>query len=356
MARAMARTAVMAACDVSGKVLRLLIRGLCRSEVQVIRNQKLAGSDGTRACRGVQMRATDVWSPHRFFRREVTQTFELPSTHIFKIDTVWSGGCSLVEIHRNLRTAPDLQSCLRASIAHSAREIPLTGTNGTTSAAPIRGCTPLCRVRSISRAAWMTPRTAASTTAAGGPAKVTTERLCAASRDQSSRRTPPPHGRNDLCNLGDVRALGEVGHAFDEASDSEPRRPSDFTSTICSHRELHAGVDAGILVAQRGARDMDRIRAEVERTVRAEKVVHADAELRGEVPDAGVGCSAVVPGVPDVMHRMKGRPAERWIFVVRPDQAAATLNPRRTAVSEPAKFQRRRMGVIQTPVKVPPTV
>jgi len=71
----------------------------------------------------------------------------------------------------------------RASIAHWTSEIPLTGTKGITSAAPMRGCTPLCPVRSISSAALPAPRMAASTTASGTPAMVTTLRLWSASSE-----------------------------------------------------------------------------------------------------------------------------------------------------------------------------
>src|SRR3954467_1938547 len=50
----------------------------------------------------------------------------------------------------------------------------LTGINGQTSVAPIRGCAPVCFRMSISSAAFWIPRKAASTAASGLPAKVTT--------------------------------------------------------------------------------------------------------------------------------------------------------------------------------------
>src|SRR5580693_3376343 len=67
---------------------------------------------------------------------------------------------------------------------------PSTGMNGTTSVAPMRGCAPECLVRSISSAAFPTPRRAASATASGSPAMVTTLRLWSASLSRSSRYTP----------------------------------------------------------------------------------------------------------------------------------------------------------------------
>ena len=66
---------------------------------------------------------------------------------------------------------------------------------------------------------------------------------------------------------------------------------------------------------------MDRIGSEVERAARAKEVVDSYSELGREVPDAGVGVGAVVEDV-------VGRPAEGRVFVVGPDEAAATLGPR----------------------------
>ena len=70
---------------------------------------------------------------------------------------------------------------LRAIPTQSSMLTPLTGTNGTTSDAPMRGCSPVCRLRSISCAALAIALRAASSTPTGGPAKVTTLRLWSAS-------------------------------------------------------------------------------------------------------------------------------------------------------------------------------
>ncbi len=64
----------------------------------------------------------------------------------------------------------------RASSAQSSSVTPSTGTNGSTSVAPMRGCSPWCAVRSIRVEAFWTARNAASTTGSGSPANVTTER------------------------------------------------------------------------------------------------------------------------------------------------------------------------------------
>src|SRR5580698_9687650 len=98
-------------------------------------------------------------------------------------------------------------------MAHWASEIPETGTNGITSVAPMRGCTPRCTVRSISSAALPAARTAASTTASGRPAMVTTERLWSLSMDQSSKETQCV---NDGVHLFTIGALGEIRHALDD--------------------------------------------------------------------------------------------------------------------------------------------
>ena len=56
-------------------------------------------------------------------------------------------------------------------------ELPLTGTNGRTSVAPMRGCCPECVRRSINSVAFVTARSAASTTTSGAATKVITDRL-----------------------------------------------------------------------------------------------------------------------------------------------------------------------------------
>ncbi len=66
-----------------------------------------------------------------------------------------------------------------ASSTQSSIVAPCIGTNGQTSVAPMRACSPRCFDMSISSAALRMARNAASTTASGGPAKVTTVRLVA---------------------------------------------------------------------------------------------------------------------------------------------------------------------------------
>ena len=79
---------------------------------------------------------------------------------------------------------------LRASSAHSSRVIPLTGTSGHTSVAPMRGCAPWWWRMSITSPAFLTALKAASTTASGSPTNVTTVRLVASPGSTSNSFTP----------------------------------------------------------------------------------------------------------------------------------------------------------------------
>ena len=76
-----------------------------------------------------------------------------------------------------------------ASSAHSSSVIPLTGTSGRTSVAPIRGWAPWCFLISMSSPAFLTTLNAASTTARASPTKVTTVRFVASPESTSSSFT-----------------------------------------------------------------------------------------------------------------------------------------------------------------------
>ena len=60
---------------------------------------------------------------------------------------------------------------------HSSMVTPATGTNGHTSVAPMRGCSPVCFDMSISSEAFLIKQNAASPTVSGGPTNVMTVRL-----------------------------------------------------------------------------------------------------------------------------------------------------------------------------------
>ena len=74
--------------------------------------------------------------------------------------------------------------------AVSSMLMPLTGINGQTSVAPIRGCSPLCLLISITSAAFFIAKYAASITALGSPTKVTTVLLVAFPGSTSNNFTP----------------------------------------------------------------------------------------------------------------------------------------------------------------------
>ena len=92
--------------------------------------------------------------------------------------------------------------------------------NGTTSVAPMRGCSPLMGLeidQATARAAM--PAKAASATASAGATKVTTVRLCDVSDETSRIATPGTAAiASRICadDLG-APALGEIGDAFDRA-------------------------------------------------------------------------------------------------------------------------------------------
>src|SRR5262245_55344263 len=81
-----------------------------------------------------------------------------------------------------------------ARAAQSSIVAPSTGTNGQTSVAPIRGCSPRCLAMSMSDAAFLIARNDASSTASGGPIRVITVRLVAAPGSTSRSMAPgvPP--------------------------------------------------------------------------------------------------------------------------------------------------------------------
>src|SRR3972149_3081469 len=79
---------------------------------------------------------------------------------------------------------------MRASPTASGIVMSAMGTNGTTSTAPKRGCSPRCSFMLITSTARAHSAKAASPARSGGPAKVITERLWLSSDCTLSRRTP----------------------------------------------------------------------------------------------------------------------------------------------------------------------
>ena len=77
-----------------------------------------------------------------------------------------------------------------AAALQSSIVTPATGTNGQTSVAPMRGCSPWCLDMSMSSPAFLIRRKAASTMVSGGPTKVITVRWVELPGSTSNRRTP----------------------------------------------------------------------------------------------------------------------------------------------------------------------
>ena len=86
--------------------------------------------------------------------------------------------------------------------------------------------------------------------------------------------------------------------------------------------ELDGGVDAGVAIAEGGRRDVDGVGAEIDGALGRDEVVEANAALRGEVPDAGVGVGAIV-------RKGEVAGAVGGVLVVGPEEAASSLHPRR---------------------------
>src|SRR5439155_13123693 len=164
----------------------------------------------------------------------------------------------------------------RASATQSSIVASRTGTNGTTSVAPIRGCSPVCRERSIRSVATRMAARAASTLASGGATNVNTERLWAASAWTSSSRTP-----------------GTLASAVRRASMVAALRPSEKLGT---HSMSGAGIDTSS--AECGIRN-----AESTDTRRARRS-HFHSALR--IPYSAFSCAPHDVHEPFVQHQTAG--------------------------------------------------
>src|SRR6202041_1573096 len=176
----------------------------------------------------------------------------------------------------------------------------------------MRGCTPVCRVRSITSAALPAASTAASTTAAGGPAMVTTERLWSASCDQSSSDTP---GTRMVRTMASTRSVSTPSEKFGTHSMMAFVIPvTALLPPAVSDLELHRRVHAGIGIAEGRVGDVYRIRIEGNRALGFEKVLKAHPKLGREVPHTRA-----------LVSRRRKRPYRRK-FVVGPYQSTGTLH------------------------------
>ena len=142
---------------------------------------------------------------------------------------------------------------VRASSTHASIVVSPRGTNGMTSTAPIRGCSPVCCSMSMSATACSTSRSRPADTASCSPATVNTDRLWLASDVRSRRNTPGDGGQGVGEPLDDVEAtaFGDVGHAFDEhllmlaartaAGEARARRLRCLQGRVGSRSPIHSG-------------------------------------------------------------------------------------------------------------------
>src|SRR6201996_5337699 len=93
------------------------------------------------------------------------------------------------------------------------------------------------------------------------------------------------------------------------------------------NRHLQAHIDARILVAEAGARDVHRIGAEINRAARLDEVVNTRASLRSKVPHTGIGLRSCLGRVARVQV------AHSRVLVIRPDHSARRLHPRHKALA-----------------------
>ena len=159
-------------------------------EVDVPGDQERPGADRDRARRGVHPRRTEVRLAAVLADLGL-EALVLAAPDVGQLDPVGPPGGPGVEVDGQVEPLGDPRrrtpGPARPPRPSSCRR---AGTNGMTSTAPIRGCSPQCSSMSISRTAAATSASRASDTAPAGPARVNTERLWLASLVRSRRWTP----------------------------------------------------------------------------------------------------------------------------------------------------------------------
>ena len=139
----------------------------------------------------------------------------------------------------------------------------LTGMNGQTSVAPMRGCAPLCLRISINSVAFLIARNAASTAASGLPTNVTTVRFVLAPGSTSNSETPStdaitsvicrmmfwsrPSEKFGTHSINFCMAQGSTGSSFCNGG----TRPSQIFRAWNAHVRNHRAIVAASL--RRGA-------------------------------------------------------------------------------------------------------
>ena len=189
-------------------------------EVDVVRNEELTRSHRTGPGPGMQLRSPHIRPPGRHARRVPQQPLELPTPHVLQVHPVRPRRRRLVEVHRNADTAA--RSPPRPA-APASRTAPARARSPARTAPhpPLRSGMLPRLPRQVDQLAPPRPRRAppTRTTASGVPAMVTTDRLCAASSDQSSRCTPSTRmARTIARTFSGLSPLGEVRHTLDDGT------------------------------------------------------------------------------------------------------------------------------------------
>src|SRR5437867_1439979 len=107
----------------------------------------------------------------------VAECLEFASSHICKVSSFRCRCGFLIEEDWNVKSLREFSAESFARVTQSSIVAPDNGTNGTTSTAAMRGCSPLWLVRSMSSIAFADAARAACLTGPGSPTKVITERL-----------------------------------------------------------------------------------------------------------------------------------------------------------------------------------
>ena len=131
-----------------------------RTEVDVVRDQELARADDRRAGGGVADRVAAIGiALGHTVPISFTSASNWPRRMFSRLVRSGPPRGGFVEIDGHFQPRPDLV-CRRAprGATHSSMVTPSIGMNGTTSAAPMRGCAPWCCVRSMTSTAFSTLR------------------------------------------------------------------------------------------------------------------------------------------------------------------------------------------------------
>jgi hypothetical protein len=293
-------------------------------EVDVIGDEEAAGSDGRGTGGFVKIGTADVGAAAGIAAGSVAKAFELAAADVFEKDTVGAGGGSSVEVDGDAVATPDEKAGLAGEDGALSERGAADGDEGDDVGGADAGVDAALRGEVDEFGGF----------AGGAGGCFDDARGRAGDGDDGAvvRRVEGPvekthavdlHGGDDLPDLGRVGAFREVRDTLDDGfwgHDSRVREWWLLFPPGVAEGELDAGVDAGVAVSEGGAGDVDAVGAEVDGTVRVDKVVDADASLGGEVEDAGVGVGAVV-------LRVVGWAAEGRVFVVGPEEAASCLSP-----------------------------